>query len=219
MRTLALSLIVSTALSAALCEAQIAPVVGKQRIVRDVTDPEGKLVSHSVTLRKYLRNSAGSTITQTYSAQGGEAEILSGQFEDYSRRKIYQLNYGNHEAVELADLPSGPHPEYLAGTKSALGEETVNGFPCLIHPTYLISDGTKRLIGKAYDSARYGLHIKEDNTFEFSGTRTHEIVELYDIQFVEPDPKEFELEGFSFKGKGPAACTKPGASASAELLK
>ncbi len=100
-----------------------------------------------------------------------------------------------------------------------MGEETVNGLPCLIHPAYLIAEGQKRLIGKAYDSAKYGLHIKEDNIFEFSGARTHEIVELYDIQLVDPDPKEFELKGFSFKGKGPLVCAKPGAAPQMESLK
>jgi hypothetical protein len=124
------------------------------------------------------------------------------------------------EAVELADLTDGPHPEYLAKTKTALGEETVNGFPCLIHSIFMIADGKKQLIGKAYDSAEYGLHIREDAVIEPpGGPRAHRIVELYDIQFVEPDPKEFALEKFSFPAKRPAACTKPNVPASLESLK
>lgn len=151
---------------------------------------------------------------------GAKTAIRLGQLEDYSRHKIYSLNYEKQEAVELADLTHGPHPEYLANAKSAMGEETVNGLPCLIHSIYMIVDGKKQLIGKTYDSAEYGLHIKEDAVIEPpGGPRTHRIVELYDIQPIEPDPKEFSLEEFSFMGKGPAACAKPGASPSLESLK
>jgi len=214
MRAIAIALIVSAAMGAALCRAQVTPVVAKQREIQDVLDSEGNVVSHTETLGRYLRNSAGSVVTQTYSTRNNETVIRSGQLEDYSRHKIYQLSYEKLEAVELADLPDRPHPEYLANAKSALGRETVNGLPCLIHSTYLIAGGEKQLIGKTYDSAEYGLHIKEDVTFQLSGgPRTHRVVELYDLQFAEPDPKEFELERFAFKGKGPVVCAKPGSSA------
>jgi hypothetical protein len=220
MRTIALCLIISATLSAALCQAQITPVVAKQRTVSDVLDSDGNVVSHIETLGRYLRNSAGSTVTQTYSPHGGETAIRWGQLEDYGRHKLYQLNYEKREAVELGDLFDGPHPEYLANAKSALGEETVNGFPCLIHSVYMITDGKKYLIGKKYDSAKYGLQIKEDAIIEPpGGPRTHQIVELYDIQFVDPDPKEFEIERFSFMGKGSPVYVKPDDSAPAELLK
>jgi hypothetical protein len=205
---------------AVVSDAQVTPVVAKQRIVQDVLDSQGNVVSHSETLGRYLRNSAGSSITQTYSALGSKATIRSGQLEDYGRHKIYVLDYERRQAVERADLPDGPHPEYLANAGSALGEETVNGLPCLIHSIFMKSGGKKQLIGKAYDSAKYGLHVKQDAIIEPpGGPRTHRVVELYDVQFVEPDPREFALEKFSFMGKGPAACDKPGARAPIDSLK
>jgi hypothetical protein len=220
MRPVALCLFVLVAISAALCQAQVTPVIAKQRIIQDVLDAQGNVVSHSETLGRYLRNSAGSTITQTYSSLGGKPAIRWGQLEDYSRHKIYTLDYERHQAMEQLDLPAGPHPEYLANASSALGEETVNGIPCLIHSIFVIADRKKQLIGRAYDSAEYGLHIKEDAIVEPpGGPRTHRIVELYDIQVVEPDPKEFALEKFAFLEKRPAACDKPGAPASLESLK
>ena len=122
--------------------------------------------------------------------------------------------------MKLLDLPDGPHPEYLANAKNALGEETVNGFPCLIHMVYMTIDGKKQQIGKTYDSGENGLRIKEDEIIEPpGGPRTHRVEELYDISFVEPDPKEFVLENFSFLENGSAACKKPGAQASLESLK
>jgi hypothetical protein len=220
MRRIVFSLVALVGIGVSLCHAQVIPVVAKQRILRDVLDSKGNVVRHTETLGRYLRNSTGSTITQEYSSLEDRPAIRSGELEDYNRRKIYQLNYEKHEAVELADLPGGPHPEYLAKTKSALGEETVNGFPCLIHSIFMTVDGEKRLIGKKYDSAEYGLGIKEDAVIEPpGGPRTHRIVELYDIQFVEPDPKEFELASFSFMGKGPLVCAKPGPPAWKEPLK
>jgi hypothetical protein len=213
-RRTVLCLLVLVNLGVLLCHAQVTPVVAKQRILRDVLDSKGNVVSHSETLGRYLRNSAGSTIDQEYSLVGGRLTVESGQLQDYSRHKIYELTYGKHEAVELADLPGEPHPEYLANAKNAVGQETVNGFACLIHSIFMMVDGEKRLIGKAYDSAEYSLGIREDAMIEPpGGPRTHRIVELYDVQFVEPDPKEFDLENFSFVGKRPAACAKPGASA------
>ena len=220
MRHIALCLIVPVALGAVLCHAQITPVVANQRIVRDVFDSKGNLLRHSETLGRYLRNSSGTTLTQEYSPLDDSPGIRLGELEDYSRHKIYQLNYDKHEAVELADLPDGPHPEYLANTKNALGEEAISGLHCLIHPIFMLVDGEKRLIGKKYDSAEYSLSIKEDAMIDPpGGPRTHRVVELYDIQFVEPDPKEFELERFSFTGKGPAVCTKPSPPAWKEPLK
>lgn len=220
MRPISLFLIALATVGAALCQSQVTPVVAKQRIVRDVWDPQGKLIGHTETSGRYLRNSSGSTVTQEYSSEEGKMVIRSGQMEDYSRHKIYALSYERHEAVERGDLLDGPHPEYLANASQALGEETVNGLPCLIHGIYETIDGKKRLIGKAYDSAEYGLEIKDDAMIETrGGARTHRVIELYDVQFVEPDPKEFALERFSFLEKGRAACNKPDAPASLESLK
>jgi hypothetical protein len=211
MKAIALCLIVAATM--AYCQAQITPVVAKRRVIRDVLDADGNVVSHSLTLGRYLRNSAGSTVTQSYSTQDGVTAIRWGELDDYSQRKIYQLNYERREAVELGDLLDGPHPEYLANTKSALGEETVNGFPCLIHSVYMVADGTKHLIGKKYDSAKYGLEIREDAVIEpTGGPRTHQVIELYDIQFMDPDPEEFEIESFLFSGKGVPIYVKPNAS-------
>ncbi|MGD0987814.1 MAG: hypothetical protein ABR874_08390 [Candidatus Sulfotelmatobacter sp.] len=221
MRRTVLCLLVVVNVGALLCQAQVGPLVAKRHVVRDVLDSEGNVVRHSETFGRYLRNSAGSTIDQEYSLQGGKLAVESGQLRDYSRHKIFELIYENHEAVELADLPGEPHPEYLADAKSASGQETINGIPCLIHSIYMIVDGKKRLIGKGYDSAEYGVPVREDALIEPpGGPRTHQIVELYDFQTVEPDPKEFDLEDFSFVAKRPAACAKPGASAAvAEPLK
>jgi hypothetical protein len=220
MKSIALWLIVLVTMAVSLCKAQVTPVVAKERIVHDVLDSQGNVVSHSETFGKYLRNSAGSTITQIYSSVGGKTAIRSGQLEDYSRQKLYALNYERQEAVEQGNVTHGPHPEYLANAKTALGEETVNGLPCLIHSVFMDADGKQRLIGKKYDSAEYGLTVKEDAIFQLPGTPpTRRIVELYDIQIVEPDPKEFALEKFSFLEKGPAACSKPDTSASLESLK
>jgi len=206
--------------SAGFCRAQITPVVAKQRIVTDILDSEGNIVTHSETIGRYLRSSSGSTITQVYSSAGGKPLIQSGQLADYSRHKIYQLNYDRYEAVERSDLLDSPHPEYLANTSTAQGQETVNGLPCLIHGIYMTIDGKKQQIGKAYDSAVYGLHVKEDAIIEPpGGPRTHRVVELFDISFVEPDPREFALDKFSFPAKQPAACTKPAVSTSLESLK
>ena len=220
MRRIVLCSIVLVTMSGVLCQAQVTPVIAKQRIVQDVLDSRGNVVSHRETLGVYLRNSAGSTVTKSYSSAEGKTAFRSGELEDYSRHKLYALNYEKHEAVEQADLPDGPHPEYVANTKTALGEDTVNGLPCLIHSIFMIADGKKQLIGKAYDSAEYGLTIKEDAIIEPpGGPRTHRVEELYDISFAEPDPKEFALEKFSFLEKGPAACSKPGASTPLESLK
>jgi hypothetical protein len=220
MRRMVLSTSVLLTLGLLLCQAQVTPVVAKRRVVEDVLDSEGRVVSHSEMLGRYLRNSEGSTVTQILSSGGGKTAIHSGQLEDYRRHKIYSLNYEKHEAVELVGLPDGPHPEYLANAGSALGEETVNGFPCLIHSVYVKIDGRKKQIGKTYDSAGYGLRIKEDAVIEPpGGPRTHLVEELYDVSFVEPDPTEFALEKFSFLEKGPAACAKPGAAPPLESLK
>jgi hypothetical protein len=219
-KLISICLITLAAMGTALCQSQVTPVVAKQRTVRDVWDPQGNFLRHTETLAVYLRNSAGSTITQEYSLAGDKMVIRSAQLEDYSRHKIYEVNYERHEAVELADLNHGPHPEYLASTKTSLGQETVNGFPCIIHTIYMMmKDGIERPIGKTYDSGEYGLNIKSDEMIETSGgARTHKVVELYDIQFIEPDPKEFALENFSFPEKQPAACRKPTAPVVAEPL-
>ncbi len=220
MRRIALCLIVLVTLGAALTQAQVTPVIAKQRIVHDVLDSQGNVVGHSETLGVYLRNSAGSVVTKNYSSVNGKTSIRSGQLEDYGRHKIYALNYEKREAVELADLAHAPHPEYLASERTALGEETVDGLPCLIHSVFMDADGKQQLIGKKYDSAEYGLNIKEDAIFELPGAPpTRRITELYDISFVEPDPKEFALDEFSFLGKGPAVCAKPGAAPPLESLK
>jgi len=161
-RRTVLCLLVVVNVGALLCQAQVGPLVAKRHVVRDVLDSEGNVVRHSETFGRYLRNSAGSTIDQEYSLQGGKLAVESGQLRDYSRHKIYELIYENHQAVELADLPGEPHPEYLADAKSASGQETTNGIPCLIHSIYMIVDGKKRLIGKGYDSAEYGVPVRED---------------------------------------------------------
>jgi|SRR5579863_1171423 hypothetical protein len=220
MRATALCSTILIAMGAICCQAQVSPVVAKQRKILDTLDSQGNVVSHRVTLAIFLRNSDGSTLTKSYTSTGGVASIRSGQLEDYSRHKLYALDYLKYQAVPVADLRDGPHPEYLASTISALGEETVNGLPCLIHPVWVKLNGERHQIGKTYDSAEYGLRVKEDAIIEPpEGPRTHLIEELYDIQIVDPDPKEFTLEKFSFLGKQPAACNKPSATGSPEPLK
>ena len=110
MKRLSLCLIVLAAISAVLCQSQVTPVVAKQRTVRDVLDSQGKVARHRETLAIYLRNSAGSTITKEYSMTDREIVVQSCQLEDYSRHKIYALNYERHEAVELASLNGRGHP-------------------------------------------------------------------------------------------------------------
>jgi len=190
------------------CQGQITPVVAKQRVTLDTLDARGNVIKHRETLGVYLRSSSGSTVTKEYSSDG---KLRTGQLVDYSRHKIYALSYEKSEALQQAELPDSPHPEYLANAATAVGQETVNGFSCLVHTVYMKIDGTRKPIGHTYDSAEYGLTIKEDAIIDPpGGPRTHRIEELYDLQFVEPDPRDFSLGKFSFLEKNPAACALPG---------
>jgi hypothetical protein len=217
MRPIQFCFSILVAIAAVTCQAQVTPVVAKQRVTQDTLDAQGNVIKHRETLGIYLRNSSGSTVSKQYSPEG---KLRTGQLVDYSRHKIYALSYEKLEAVEEANLTDGPHPEYLANTSTALGEETVNSLSCLVHPVFVKLNGTKRQIGRTYDSAQYGLTVKEDELIEPpGGPRTHLIVELSDIQFVEPDPKDFSLEKFSFLEKHCAACTKQGIAGTVETLK
>jgi hypothetical protein len=220
MGAVTLGSIIFIAMGTVLCQSQVTPVVAKQRTIQDVLDSQGKVVSHKETLAEFLRNSDGSTLTKNYSSAGGKSSIRSGQLADYSLQKVYAINYEKSEAVPIAELHDGPHPEYLANTRTSLGEETINGIRCHIHSVYVTIDGEKHQVGKTYDSAECGLRIKQDAIIEPpGGPRTHLVEQLYDIQIVDPDPKEFKLEKFSFLEKRPAACPKPGAAPSPDPLK
>jgi hypothetical protein len=89
MRNLILCITVVLTLGVVLGQGQVTPVVAKQRILQDVLDSKGNVVNHSETLGRYLRNSEGSTITQTYSSSslGGKLTIQAGQLEDYRRQQ------------------------------------------------------------------------------------------------------------------------------------
>jgi len=204
-----------TILGATLCSAQFTPVVAKQRMIQDELDADGNVVRHSETLGTYLRNSSGATLTQTYSFLNGKRELESGQLFDFDRHKVYALDYQRHEAVGRLDLPHKPRPDYMRNARNVLGEETVEGIHCVIGPIFQLRDnGTKRQIGRAWNSPEYSLSVKRDSILEPpGGPRTHQIVELYDISFVEPDPNEFALEkNFSvLQKKSAQECDKPGA--------
>jgi hypothetical protein len=220
MRAVTLGSIILIVMGTVVCQSQVTPLVANQRTIQDVLDSQGKVISHKETLAIFLRNSDGSTLTKSYSSAGGKSSIRSGQLVDYGRQKVYAINYEKSEAVPIADLHDGPHPEYLANTRTSLGEETVNGIRCLIHSVYVTIDGEKHQVGKTYDSAEYGLRIRQDAIIEPpGGPRTHLVEELYGIQTVDPDPKEFKLEKFFFLEKRPAARPKPGAAPSPGPLK
>jgi hypothetical protein len=208
-------LIAVTMLWATLCSAQFTPVVAKQRMVEDVLDENGNVLRHDETLGTYMRNSRGATLTQTFSVMNGKRTLESGQLADFDRHKMYALDYQRHEAVGRMDLPNKPSPDYMRNTKNSLGEETINGIHCVIGPmVQVMADGTKQPIGRAWNSPEYGLSIKRDSIVEPRGSsRIHQIVELYDISFVEPDPNEFDLDkNFSvLQKKSAQECDKPGA--------
>jgi len=205
-----------TTLGATRCSAQFTPVVAKQRTVQEELDANGNVVRHYETLETYMRNSSGATLTQTYSVLDGKRALESGQLFDFDRHKEYALNYRSHEAIGRMDLPHKPRSDYMRNARNVLGEETVNGIHCMIGPIFQITaDGTKRQIGRAWNSPEYSLSVKRDSIVElFGGSRTHVITELYDISFVEPDPNEFDLDkNFSvLQKKSAEECKKPGAS-------
>jgi hypothetical protein len=209
-------LIAASTLSATLCFAQFTPVVAKQRTVQDVLDENGKVLMHEEALETYLRNSKGATLTQTYSVLDGKPMLESGRLFDFDRHKEYVLEYRRSQAIPHLDLPQKPGPDFLRNAKGSLGEETINGIQCVIDPMYqLMEDGTRRQIGKVWNSRELGLSIRQDSILEPSGSpRIHEVVELYDISFVEPDPNEFDLDkNFSvLEKKSAQACAKPSAT-------
>ena len=215
MKSALFCLIAASALGATLCSAQFTPVVAKQRTVQDVLDENGKVLLHHETLETYLRNSKGATLTQAYSVLNGKPMLESGRLFDFDRHKEYVLDYRRHEAIPHLDLPYKPSFDFLRNAKGSLGEETINGIQCAIGPAFqLMEDGTKRMIGKVWTSPELGLSIRRDSVLEPSGSpRIHEVVELYDISFVEPNPNEFDLDkNFSvLQKKSVQECDKPGA--------
>jgi hypothetical protein len=209
-------LIAVTMLWATLCSAQFTPVVAKQRTVEDVLDDDGKVLMHQESLETYLRNSKGARLTQAYSVLNGKPMLESGRLFDFDRHKEYVLDYRRHEAIPHLDLPLKSGPDFMRNAKGSLGEETINGIDCAMDPMYqLMEDGTKRQIGKVWNSRELGISIKQDSILEPPGSqRIHQIVELYDISFVEPDPNEFDLDkNFSvLEKKSAQACAKPSAT-------
>jgi hypothetical protein len=209
-------LIAAGTLCATLCSAQFTPVVAKQRTVQDVLDENGKVLMHQEALETYLRNSKGATLTQTYSVLDGKPMLESGRLFDFDRHKEYVLDYRRHEAIPHLDLPHKLAPDVMRNANYSLGEETVNGIHCAIGPIYqLMEDGTKRQIGKVWNSRDYGISVRRDSILEPSGSpRIHEVVELYDVSFIEPDPNEFDLDkNFSvLEKKSAQACAKPSAT-------
>jgi hypothetical protein len=216
MKSALFCLIAAVALCGTLCSAQFTPVVAKQRTVEDVLGENGKVLLHQENLETYLRNSKGATLTQSYSVLNGKSTLESGRLFDFDRHKEYVLNYRRHEAIPHLDLPLKPGPDFLQNAKGSLGEETINGIDCAIDPMYqLMDDGTKRQTGKVWNSRELGISIKQDSILEPPGSqRIHQIVELYDISFVEPDPNEFDLDkNFSvLEKKSGQACAKPSAA-------
>jgi len=216
MKSALFCLIAASTLSAVLCSAQFTPLVAKQRTVEDVLDDDGKVLLHQESLETYLRNSKGARLTQAYSVLNGKPVLESGRLSDFDRHKEYVLDYRRHEAIPRLDLPLKPGPDFLQNAKGSLGEETINGIDCAIDPMYqLMDDGTKRQTGKVWNSRELGISIKQDSILEPPGSqRIHQIVELYDISFVEPDPNEFDLDkNFSvLEKKSAQACAKPSAT-------
>jgi hypothetical protein len=176
-------------------QAQSTPFTAKQRIVQDEIDSSGKIIRHRETLGAYFRNSAGSTVSQTYSRLNGKSQLESGRLFDYDRRTFYAVDYQRHTLTKLGELPDHPPREHVLSPSDGLGEETINGIQCVIKPIFQVIDGHRKEIGRVWTSIEHNIAVRQDAVLEpVAGPRTHQIIELYDISFVDPNPNEFAIE-------------------------
>lgn len=199
------SLAVLIPLAASDLHAQTVPVTAKWRDTAQVII-NGKVTETHVREGVFYRTSDGRELRRSVSFDG---KPLYGQAAravlfDSVHKTNYVIDYKKGEAFEPRMLSSPFDSSHLKDLPSTVpfpsGESSVEGYPCTLHPDYLVIPAGRLLIGSNCRSKEYDLVLKRDVTRPSQkslGEAVHEVTEFYDIQIgVEPDPKLFDLNSF-----------------------
>jgi hypothetical protein len=207
MRTGLLVVIAFLALFPCCVFGQWIPVSANETSTEDVIGPDGQVTSHRVVKQRYYRSSSGSILVQDIANDGTNAAMTAFLLDYSNTLRSYVINYQGLRAIDnqrpLRKLPA-PWTRADIHNDKILGEEVVEGIPCVILPIYAHYGfrGPPVLIGKAWVAPDYNhLIVKEDSTDpQPGGISVHLVRELHDISAgIEPDPALFATDAESLK--------------------
>jgi len=185
--------------------AQWMPVSGAQTSTVETISSSGKLINHQESTERYFRRSSGSVLIQKMANDGSNLPKSATLLDNGNTGKSYSINYETGAVVDK-HRPARPYTSsdlLPASAGSGLQQETVNGVPCVVVPSYRMNpDGTKTLLGRAWLAPQYNyLMIKEDSIHPSSnGGAVHIHKELHDITGgIEPDAALFKVDATSVK--------------------
>jgi hypothetical protein len=192
-------------LSGGMAWAQWMPVSGAQTSTLDTISADGKIVNHQESRERYFRRSSGSVLIQQMADDGSNLPKRATLLDNGGTGKSYSINYETGVAVDR-HRPARPYTSsdlLPASAASGMRQETVNGVPCVVVPSYRQNpDGTKTLLGQAWLAPQYNyLMIREDSVHPSpGGGSVHVHKELRNITGgVEPDAALFKADTASVK--------------------
>lgn len=186
--------------------AQEVPVTAKIRQTVTVSVP-GKPPVTTVAEGEFYRASDGSQLTVWKTDPGAHLgpAVPFGRLISNRYSGVYVLNYRQGNAIQQAKLSNPFHgPHQMNPSAPTLGEDSVEGVKCTRLRAKLGSTGQQ--IGESCFSFDYGLELRSDVSPPHASNPTRIVEELYGIQLnVEPDPKLFDLTGFTQLAKQDSA--------------
>jgi hypothetical protein len=202
---LSLGFLFAAALFCLPAGAQWMPLSAGQTSTITTVSSEGKVINQEQTQERYFRRSSGSVLIQQMAGDGSNLPKRATLLDNGKSGRSYSLDYETGAAIDK-HRPSrlsggaGPLPPEAAG---GLPQETVQGVPCVVVPSYAVgANGKRTLIGRVWLAPQYNyLMVKEDSLHPLPGGGAVRIQrELHEINAgVEPDDALFSVDKASVK--------------------
>lgn len=168
--------------------AQWMPVVAKQRSLVYEVNPDGSEVLVSERRGTFFRTSSGSVIRTLFSVKGGQTQGQgSSILIEAQTGKAYAIDHERRTArlSYVRQSPLLPTPRDDLTDEHVIGSDMINGVECIALKCYVGGfDDDNVVPGKSWVNVPYDLPVKSDCR-SFPTRRL--VIELYDIEFKEPD--------------------------------
>ncbi len=167
--------------------AQFVPVIAKQRNVHYLIESDGSETEIVRDEGTYFRSSSGSVMDTLTQVTGPDQGKHRSTLMDSSTRKIYNVDHNLKEAI-LKQVRPEPFRPIVLRPELAIDEGVIGGLDCLAMRVVSPSN-PEGSIGKVWWARNAVLMVKSESTWH----RERTVLELYDIQFTEPDSSVFVL--------------------------
>ena len=167
--------------------AQFVPVIAKQKNVHYLIESDGTETEIVRDEGAYFRSSSGSVMDTLTQVKGPDQGKHRSTLMDSSTRKTYAVDHNLKEAI-LKQVRPEPFRLIVLRPELAIDEAVIGGLDCLA--MRVVSPSIpEESIGKVWWARNAVLAVKRESTWH----RERTVLELYDIQFTEPDSSVFRL--------------------------